>query len=91
MLTKLAAHRKDTRNGPATFTHQHFRTVAEVIRSIQGDRVNGDPVWSRSVYQIAELFARELAGTNPNFDEARFLAACGVERDANGFINFPAR
>ena len=32
-----------------------------------------------------------IAHTIPNFDEARFLAACGVERDANGFINFPAR
>ena len=68
MLTKQSAHRKDTRNAPATFTHQHFRKVAEIIR--------GMPDMSMTPSNLAFYFADALADTNPNFDRHRFLMAC---------------
>jgi hypothetical protein len=70
MLTKQAAHRKDTRNAPATFTHQHFRTVAAIIRKANGKQ-------GMITADIAHHFADALAATNPNFNRHRFLMACG--------------
>ena len=72
MLSKASAHRKDTRNAPATFTHQHFRTVAEIIRGLEP--ADGP----RMIYldELAGRFAESLAATNPNFDRTRFLMAC---------------
>lgn len=35
--------------------------------------------WRDASSSIAETFADELALTNPRFDRARFLRACGVE------------
>lgn len=72
MLTKQAAHRKDTRSAPATFTHQHFRKVAEIIRQIpEAYRV-----------ECAARFGEALAATNPKFDRHRFLMACQPQKDA---------
>lgn len=72
MLTTESATRKDLSNArKATFEHRHFATVAAIIKDMRaylpgntGDRV-------------AEEFADSLAGTNPRFDRARFLRACG--------------
>jgi len=76
MLSSKAAHRKDTRSAPATFTHQHFRKVAEIIRSLPcKDSGPMGIVWPI----VAVHFADALATTNPNFDRARFLAACKGE------------
>ena len=75
MLTKALAHRKDTRNAPATFTHQHFRKVAEIVRTMP-TRDCGKNQWGYVRAEIAEYFAESLAATNPNFDRARFLMAC---------------
>ena len=71
MLTKQSAHRKDTRNAPASFTHQHFRKVAEIIRTYRKE-------WPTELgrIEVAEHFADCLATTNPNFDRHRFLMAC---------------
>lgn len=73
MLSKASAHRKDTRNAPATFTHQHFRKVAEIVRTMP-TRDCGKNQYVRA--EIAEYFAESLAATNPNFNRARFLTAC---------------
>ena len=66
MLSKQAAHRKDLSGKPATFTHQHFREVASIIRKLGTERAT----W------ISEHFATELSVTNPRFDRHRFLMAC---------------
>jgi hypothetical protein len=71
MLTTKAAHRKDLSGKPATMTHQHYRRIAEIIREM---RMSPNLADVRAF--VAETFAEELAYTNPNFDRARFLAAC---------------
>ena len=73
MLTKQAAHRKDLSGKPATFTHQHFRKVAEIVRTMP-TRDCGKHEYVRA--EIAEHFATILADCNPNFDRHRFLMAC---------------
>lgn len=60
----------------AAMSRQDFELIAEVITGLfdsYGDRCD--------VYRnmIAEAFADELADTNPRFDRARFLKACGVQ------------
>jgi hypothetical protein len=77
MLTKHAAHRKDLSGKPATFTHQHFRKVAEIIRNMGPVHIPGaSPSIPNLRPILAEVFAEELAYTNPNFDRHRFLMAC---------------
>lgn len=90
MLTTKAAHRKDTRSAPATFTHQHFRKVAEILRQckpIDGsnpllddaiDEAVGEAL-QRKWESMVNHFADALHATNPNFDRQRFLAACQGE------------
>lgn len=78
MPSKQAAHRKDTRQAPATFTHQHFRKVAEIIRAM-GKPYADRRVSDSGIALVAEHFARELADTNPNFDRHRFLMACQAD------------
>ena len=71
-MTPAAAHRKDLNAKPATMSHAHFRTIAAVIR--------GMPTHAATLRaqqaSCATAFADALAATNPNFDRARFLAAC---------------
>ena len=72
MLTSESALRKDRTNasGP-TLEHRHFAVIAEIIRAM--DEPNAlQGLW-------ANHFADQLANTNPRFDRARFLKACGVE------------
>jgi hypothetical protein len=69
MLSAKAANRKDLSAKPATMTHQHFRQIAAILRTIpQPDA-------------LAVRFADELAATNPRFDRTRFLAACRSTED----------
>lgn len=67
---------------PATFERRHFEQIAEIIRSApfteMATSVEG-PWTSGQRATIAQFFARALAATNPNFDRAKFLAACGVD------------
>lgn len=67
MLSPRAAHRKDLSGKPASMTHQHFRKIAETIRSMP------DSYGAAA----ASDFCNALAATNPNFDRRRFMAACG--------------
>ena len=69
MLTPESALRKD-RTTTAQLEHRHFAEIARIIRYMA----------NRAAQEETALhFARELAGTNPRFDRARFLRACGVE------------
>lgn len=58
-----------------TMQCRHFELIAETLSAschnaglLQSDRES-----------IARDFADKLASTNPNFNRARFLRACGVE------------
>lgn len=72
MLTTKSALSKDRRTGLSPMQHRHFATIATIIRNYGFD---GSP--GRTI--LANHFADELAGTNPNFDRGRFLRASGVE------------
>lgn len=68
-LTVDAAARKDAQLGD--MQHRHFATVATILRSYNFTAENRR--------NVCEHFADELRKTNPRFDRARFLRACGVE------------
>jgi len=59
-------------------TRKDFQLIADVIKPwVTRDGTPG--VEDALCASIARDFADRLASTNPNFDRARFLAACGVE------------
>lgn len=68
-LTTESALRKD-RTTSATLEHRHFAFIAGVLAECH-DLANYGPICRR--------FADACARTNPRFDRARFLRACGVE------------
>lgn len=67
MLTNESATRKDITAGKAGMEHRHFATIATILRNIGADGAT------------CERWADELAPTNPRFDRARFLRACGFD------------
>ena len=74
MLTTDSALRKDLRTGLSNLDHRHFTTIAAIIKMMDGANYSAEsPRWL-----TAQHFANELAATNPRFDRARFLKACGV-------------
>ena len=74
MLSANAAHRKDLSAKPASMTHQHYRAIAAIIRQMSTTR---HMIWTtQDAERVAVHFANELSATNPNFNRARFLAAC---------------
>jgi hypothetical protein len=75
-LAYLAARRKDARTGKADLQHRHFATIATIIAD---QRRGALPRSKADIDSWAYTFANELASTNPRFDRARFLSACGVE------------
>lgn len=58
-----------------TMTRQHFALIAETIAGLEDSHVIGE----REREFIAARFASQLSNTNPNFNRARFLRACGVD------------
>lgn len=54
-------------------TRKDFQLIARVIKESEGAVID-----DLSRDGLAEMFADELASTNPAFDRARFLKACGV-------------
>jgi hypothetical protein len=68
-LKTESANRKDIRTGIADMQRRHFATVAAIIRGGFEDHARDD---------VARIFADNLAKTNPRFDRARFLRACGA-------------
>jgi len=81
-LTIESAARKDKRNATgATFEHRHFAAIANIIDSCSvGCDKYGDDI-ERARYALLDEIAGNLcaafAQSNPRFDRARFLAACG--------------
>lgn len=70
-LTTEAALRKDKTNSASEMQHRHFATIAAILADLPDH-------WSRKP-AVIHHFAEELRHTNPKFDRARFLRACGVE------------
>lgn len=60
-------------------TKKDFELIAGAVKR---QRDSYAPHWDANLFRamddIARTFAAELARTNPRFDRARFLAACGV-------------
>jgi hypothetical protein len=57
-------------------TRQHFQMIADVLK----DAGQHNSCIDRTAHEaIAREFAVRLMATNPRFDRARFLKACGVE------------
>lgn len=75
-LTTSSALRKDTAMPSGnSMQHRHFATVANILQR----RFVKTPHHVRSALDICEVFADELAATNPKFNRARFMRACGLE------------
>lgn len=70
-LLRTAANRKDisTAANGVTLEHRHFAFIAAVIAQLEAVSLPDD---------VAQAFADACTRTNPKFDRARFLAACGV-------------
>lgn len=77
MLKPDAALRKDRTNAASSMEHRHFATVAAIIASMEKVH-NGEQGFIDIRSDVARHFANSLAHTNPRFDRARFLRACGV-------------
>ena len=60
---------------------RHYELIAEGVRRGR-DAAN---LSTAQLEHVAQSFALILRCTNPNFDEARFLAACGVNKPASPF------
>lgn len=53
-------------------TRKDFQLIADVLR-------NADEIIDADAMEaLASMFTARLVETNPNFDRARFLTACGV-------------
>lgn len=70
-LKPETARRKDRGASPTKMQHRHFATIAGIIRDMPMSQF---PDKAR----IAQRFADKLVETNPAFDKARFIAACGI-------------
>lgn len=70
MLTIEAAARKDRTTGQnVELQHRHFAFIAAVLADLDRDM---------TVLDVVDAFAYACATSNPRFDRARFLKACGV-------------
>lgn len=64
-------------------TKKHFEIIAETIKEVYEYQKDNDGKGSRDIKQgairvTAENLANAFKGINPNFDENRFLSACGI-------------
>lgn len=59
--------------------HRHFAVIADILCVARPTGLNmQQPQWNYWLY-MTNVFADKLADTNPKFDHARFLRACGVD------------
>ena len=57
----------------------NFAAMLKENRAMAGSTKNATLITNATVNWIAEDMAHIFADDNPNFDRARFLAACGVK------------
>jgi len=74
-LSNTAALNKDQLGAkhPATMQHRHFAVIAGVLADLGPNQ----GVFPNQNLAICQHFADGLAESNPKFDRARFLKACG--------------
>lgn len=70
-LSTHAARRKDLDAKVPAMQHRHFAYIAQTIAKIHQPK-------AREL--AAHEFAIAMIDTNPNFDRARFMAACNLAR-----------
>lgn len=61
-----------------TMQRRHFELIAETLSLSKPGPFASEDAKAQHFFTVMTLTAR-LALTNPNFDRAKFLAACGVE------------
>jgi hypothetical protein len=59
-------------------TRKDFELIADVLRDVRESYADNN-VSTQHVDTVAKCFAIRLQGTNPRFDQDRFMRACGVE------------
>ena len=84
MRVCLDTHRSRDKEFPimATMTRQHFAVIATVLQERLETAQNADKypeaITAESVLEgVIDQFAIVLRHTNPNFNESKFLQACG--------------
>jgi hypothetical protein len=61
-------------------SRKDFILIADTInREVEIAHANHEPIGAAAMESLARAMADKLATTNPRFDRARFLAACGIE------------
>ncbi len=85
MLNLQSALRKDKTTAPgATLEHRHFAFIAATLADNRPSPIGATALSANQRSQLAQweytvnAFARACESTNPRFDRARFLRACGV-------------
>lgn len=73
-----AASRKDA-GTMAQLQHRHFATIATIIADYTPPAVGDEFTRAMIRQSVARHFADSLRRTNPKFDRARFMRACGAE------------
>jgi hypothetical protein len=60
-------------------TRKDYELIAGAIANLRGQQLDGGALTNPpTLREVASELATELATTNPRFDRARFLTACGV-------------
>jgi hypothetical protein len=55
-------------------TRKDYQLIADLLKS-----ANDEGNYNQALNPLINWFADELATTNPRFDRAKFLTACGVK------------
>ena len=58
------------------FTRQHYKAIAEIIKSNRGDGVE------YTLDQVASKLADFFAGDNQRFNRNKFMEACGANEES---------
>lgn len=67
-----------------TMQRRHFELIAESLKKSShhfSNSASGPWTMSEASRRVCEDLADALGGTNPQFNRARFLKACGVSDD----------
>jgi citrate synthase len=74
--TDMNAEHKDKRT-KAKLQHRHFAFITQTLKGLADNEV----MYPDQYKEVCTFFAKECAATNPRFDHARFMRACGVLDD----------
>ena len=62
--------------GDESMTRKDFELIAKVIKE-SGTTLDSDPAYIDAIADVADRFAIKLRLSNPRFDRAKFMVACG--------------